>query len=313
MGGKAALWQNSTEEHISLAGGRKPLMRQIHHPGPASPERVTAATGLPVPLRFVLEPGDTVDEAIAKGLAASGCSGGFVSFKGGRCTPFRYVMPAASPDADHAAWYSGTYEPAGAVDIERACAIVGIRDDKPFLHCHGVWRTRNGLRMGHMLAPLSTVAKPIEVRGIGVREATFKGIPDQETNFTLFEPVQLGEHHADTSGPRALLAKVRPNQDISAAIEGICSCHRIGRANVYGIGSLNGVRFTDGSQVDSHATEVLIRNGTVESTDNRLEARLAVDVVDIEGRISSGELAHGDNPVCVTFELVIEVLEGESR
>ncbi len=283
-------------------------MRRIDHPGPVAPERVRAAIGSPVALRFMLEPGDTVDEAIAKGVAASGCSGGFVSFKGGCCSPFRYVMPAASPDADHAAWYSETYEPAGGVDIERACAIVGFRDDKRFLHCHGIWRTLDGLRMGHMLAPISTVAEPIEVRGIGVREATFKGTPDPETNFTLFEPVQVAEVQAGTSGHRALLAKVRPNQDISAAIEEICSSHGVGSANVYGIGSLNGVRFTDGAKVESHATEVLIQSGTVESTGNRLEARLVVDVVDMEGTISSGELVHGDNPVCVTFELVIEVL-----
>jgi predicted DNA-binding protein with PD1-like motif len=289
------------------------MMRQIHHPGPVAPERVTAAIGFPVSLRFVLEPGNTVDEAVAKGLAASGCSGGFVSFKGGRCSPFRYVMPAASPDADHAAWYSETYEPAGGVDIERACAIVGIRDGKPFLHCHGIWRTPDGLRMGHMLAPISMVTEPIDVQGIGVGGATFRGAPDQETNFTLFEPFQLGEHHADTSGPRALLAKVRPNQDISAAIEGICSRHGIDRANVYGIGSLNGVRFTDGSPVQSHATEVLIQSGTVKSMNDRPQTRLVVDVVDMEGNISSGELMHGDNPVCVTFELVIEVLEGARR
>lgn len=289
------------------------MMRQIHHPGPVAPERVTAALGLSVPLRFTLEPGNAVDVAIAKGLAASGCRGGFVSLKGGRCEPFRYVMPAASPDADHAAWYSETYEPAGGVSIERACAIVGIRDDKPFLHCHGIWKTSDGPRMGHMLAPISTVTEPIEVQGIGVREATFRGTPDQETNFTLFEPVQITEVQAGMLGPHALLAKVRPNQDIGAAIEGICSSYGIRRANVYGIGSLNGVRFTDGSQVESHATEVLIQSGTVASTEGHPRARLVVDVVDMEGTISSGELVHGDNPVCVTFELVVEVLDRAGR
>ena len=284
------------------------MLRQILHPGPVAPERVTTALGSPVPLRFTLAPGETVDEAIAKGMAASGCSGGFVSFQGGHCSPFRYVMPAASPDADHAAWYSETHEPAGGAEIERACAIVGIRDDKPFLHCHGIWKTRDGLRMGHMLAPISTVTEPIAVQGIGLREATFRGIPDQETNFTLFEPVQVTEHQADMSSSRVVLAKVRPNQDISVAIESICSGYGIGRANVYGIGSLNGVRFTDGSQVRSHATEVLVRHGTVDGKGSRPQARLAVDVVDMEGAISSGELVHGDNPVCVTFELVIEAL-----
>ena len=285
-------------------------MRHILHPGPAAPERVTTALGAPVPLRFALEPGDAVEEAIARGLAASGCAGGFVYLRGGRCEPFRYVMPAASPDADHAAWYSATFEPAGGVEILRADAIVGIRDEKPFIHCHGIWQTADGPRMGHMLGPVSTVAEPIEVHGIGVREATFRGTPDRETNFTLFEPVQAAEYRAGRPGSRALLAKVRPNQDIGVAIEGICSSHGISRAKVHGIGSLNGVRFTDGSRVESHATEVLIRNGIVETAGGRLQTRLVIDVVDMEGAIFSGELVHGDNPVCVTFELLIEVLEG---
>ncbi|PVE21782.1 DUF296 domain-containing protein [Microvirga sp. KLBC 81] len=284
-------------------------MRHILHPGPVTPERTNAVAGAPVPLHFVLEPGEAVDEAIAKGFAASGCIGGFVAFRGGRCEPFRFVMPAASPDALHVAWYSDTFAPAGSVEIKRACAIVGQRDDKPFIHCHGIWETSEGLQMGHMLAPNTIVAESIEVTGIGMRTATFEALPDPETNFTLFEPVQVAEDRQVKAGPRVLLAKVRPNEDISLAIEEICSRHGIGRANVHGIGSLNEVRFTDGSRVESHATEVLIREGGVESAHDRLRARLKIDVVDMDGRIFSGELVHGDNPVCVTFELVIEALE----
>ena len=281
-------------------------MRHILHPGPPAIERVKAVAGSPVPLRFVLESGDAVDQAIAKGFAAAGCSGGFVAFRGGLCEPFRYVTPAASPDGDHVAWYSGTFEPAGRVDITSACAIVGIRDEKPFIHCHGSWDTAEGRRMGHLLGPLTIVAEPIEVHGIGVQGATFKGIPDPETNFTLFEPVQVTEGAPASAGGRVLLARVRPNEDISLAIEEICSRHGIESANVYGIGSLNEVRFADGTRVDSHATEVLIRQGSVRSAGSRPRARLSIDVVDMEGAIFSGELVHGDNPVCVTFELVIE-------
>ena len=44
--------------------------------------------------------------------------------------------------------------------------------------------------MGHMLAPDTMVTEPIEVIGIGLKTATFEGLPDPETNFTLFEPVR---------------------------------------------------------------------------------------------------------------------------
>jgi predicted DNA-binding protein with PD1-like motif len=283
-------------------------MRRIDHPGPAASERVAAVAGSAVPLRFVLKPGLTVDEAVAAGMKSAGCMGGFVEFQGGRCEPFRYVMPAASSDPRYVAWYSETFEPTGQVNVTRACAIVGIRDGKTFLHCHGVWETGEGQRMGHMLAPLSVVAEPIEVTGIGFRDVTFEAVPDLETNFTLFEPVRDTEADPAAAGNGVLIAKVRPNQDIILAIEDICSRHGIVRANVYGIGSLNGVRFIDGNRVNSHATEVLIRHGGVETADGRAHARLVVDVVDMEGGISSGEIVRGDNPVCVTFELVIEAV-----
>jgi predicted DNA-binding protein with PD1-like motif len=281
-------------------------MRHIHHPGPVSPERTAEAAGGPVPLRFVLEPGYSVDAAIARGFAASGCIGGFVTLRGGQCEPFRFVMPAASPDAHHAAWFSDTFAPEGLVEITRACAIVGQRDGKPFVHCHGIWETTEGTRMGHMLAPDTVVAESMEVTGIGLRGATFKALPDPETNFTLFEPLPVAEDRQEPAGPRVLLAKVRPNEDISLAIEDICSRQGIGRANVHGIGSLNGVRFTDGGRVDAYATEVLIHEGRVESAQGRPRASLQIDVVDMEGQVFSGNLVHGDNPVCITFELVIE-------
>jgi predicted DNA-binding protein with PD1-like motif len=131
-------------------------------------------------------------------------------------------------------------------------------------------------------------------------------MPDRETNFLLFEPVQYAGKASTKTGRQVLLAKVRPNQDVSLAIEEICIRQGIARANVYGIGSLNGVRFVDGTRVDSHATEVQIRDGHFKSEDGHGQAQLNLDVVDIDGVITSGEIVHGDNPVCITFELVIE-------
>ena len=284
-------------------------LRHIHHPGPASVERTAEVAGTPVPLRFVLEPGDTVDTAIARGFAAAGCIGGFVMLRGGQCDPFRYVMPAASPDAHHVAWYSDTFAPEGSVNIERAGAIVGRRDGKPFVHCHGIWNTREGMRMGHLLAADSMVTEPVEAIGVGLKTATFEGLPDSETNFTLFEPIQVTCDDEGRAGVRLLLAKVRPNEDINTAIEAICSDHEITRANVYGIGSLNEVRFNDGRRVEAHATEVLIREGKVEEVHGQPRASLLIDVVDLGGHVYSGQIVHEDNPVCITFELVIEELD----
>jgi len=286
-------------------------MRKILHPGPAASERFSAVAGVAVPLRFTLEPGFTIDEAIAKGFEEAHCLGGFLALGGGQCEPFRYVIPAASPDALHAAWYSAIFEPEAGAQIDRACAIVGFREGKRFVHCHGIWNTRDGARMGHMLAPDTKIVAPIEVTGIGMTDATFEAVPDPETNFTLFEPVTVPAGEA-RAGARALLAKVRPNADVNTGVEGICAEHGIRAANIFGIGSLNEVRFGDGRHVRSHATEVLIRNGIVASVNGQPRSRLDVDVVDMDGKIYSGEILSGDNPVCVTFELVIEATDHDA-
>ena len=146
-----------------------------------------------------------------EGFAAAGCIGGFVTLRGGQCDPFRYVMPAASPDAHHVAWYSDTFAPEGSVTIERAGAIVGRRDGKPFVHCHGIWNTQEGMRMGHLLAPDTMVTEPVEAIGIGLKTATFEGLPDPETNFTLFEPVEVAEE-PDERGRCARAAGEGPSQ-----------------------------------------------------------------------------------------------------
>ena len=48
---------------------------------------------------------------------------------------------------------------------------------------------------------------------------------------------------------------------------------------------------------------VVVRDGRIEAGTS--EPRLDVSVVAMDGTIFEGRLVHGDNPVCVTFELVI--------
>ena len=68
------------------------------------------------------------------------------------------------------------------------------------------------------------------------------------------------------------------------------------------LGSLIGARFADGSQVNDHANEVLVRSGHLHEG----IAVLDMLVVDMAGHVHEGRLIRGDNPVCITFELVLE-------
>lgn len=250
-------------------------------------------------------------QSVAEIFAASGCVGGVARLSGGWAEPFRYVMPALGTDGRHPAWYSDVVAPGGPVAIEAATLIFGRKDDAPFLHCHGIWAGREEeRRMGHMLPLECIVAELIALTGLGTTGALFEAVPDAETEFVLFSPVEAGGGLAG-AGARGLLVRVRPNEDIIEAIEGVAAVRGIAAARVHGIGSLNEVRFGDGRHVPSLATELMITEGRIAIVAGRPTASLSVAVVDIQGAIHQGALARGANPVCVTFELVIEILREE--
>jgi predicted DNA-binding protein with PD1-like motif len=253
----------------------------------------------------MLRDGRSANEAVGEAIAAAGFSGGYLRLSGAAIDPMAYVIPAASPDGSHAAWYSGTFAPTGVTQIEDAGFNIGSRDGKSFFHCHGIWTEPGGRRrMGHLLPDLAGFQRPVEAEMIGIRGARFDASDDAETNFKLFMPTRHGTGNA--AGGRALLAQIRPNTDICHAIEEICRLHGIRSAVIHGIGSLIGVEFTDGTIADSYATEVLVTDGELSERQGEPECRLDIALVDMDGAIWEGTVKRGANPVCVTFELLIE-------
>ena len=90
-----------------------------------------------------------------------------------------------------------------------------------------------------------------------------------------------------------------------STLEAICRDGGIGRASILGIGSLNGARFESGLEMESYASEFLITGGRLEETPDGARVRLDIAVVDMDGAIFHGRLVRGQNPVCVTAELVV--------
>jgi len=275
-------------------------MRSLRHPGPPAALRQAVVPCRAFPLVLDLKEGDSVNAAVTGALARAGFASGFARLDGLAVAPMHYVIPAAAPDDSHVAWYSETFAPDGVVTIEKAGAIAGIRDGAPFIHCHGVWRGKDGpRRAGHLLPHDSLVARDARVAAWGIGGAAFIARDDAETNFTLFaaEPADGG---AREGGLPALACTVRPNGDISAVLEAACRAHGLEEADIHGIGSLAGVDFTDGRHVPSHATEVLIDGGRVRAAASLIDVALA----DMDGAVHEGRLARGENPVCVTFEVL---------
>ena len=286
-------------------------MRRIEQPGPPAPERIQWVEGRGRAFAFTLQSGLPLLEAARRGFAAAGFAGGALNMRAGALGPFGYVMPALSKTGANAAFYSDTFRPDGVTRLKIGAMTLGTRDGAPFFHCHALWTEASGrLNGGHMLPEETIVAEPFEVEAFGIDGALFTAEPDPETNFKLFGPVSIAATGAKTSS-RAFALRLRPNQDVAGALEVFCRQHGIFRARIHGgVGSTIGAQFTDGSSIVPFATELAIRAGTVtQAPGGALQAELDIALVDYLGGLAEGRLVRGDNPVLMTMELVLEVLE----
>ena len=286
-------------------------MRRIEQPGPPAPERIQWVEGRGRAFAFTLQAGLPLLEAARRGFAAAGFAGGALNMQGGALGPFAYVMPALSKTGANAAFYSDTFRPDGITRLKMGAMTLGTRDGAPFYHCHALWREASGrLNGGHMLPEETIVAEPFEVEAFGIDGAMFTAELDAETNFKLFGPVSIAATGAKTSR-RAFALRLRPNQDFAGALEAFCEQRGISRARIHGgVGSTIGAHFVDGRTVEPFATELTISAGAIApGAGGGLEATLDVALVDYTGGFAVGRLVRGDNPVLMTMELVLEVLD----
>jgi predicted DNA-binding protein with PD1-like motif len=286
-------------------------MRSIKQPGAPVSERIQWVEARGRAFAFTLEAGLPLLEAARRGFAAEGFAGGALNFGSGALGPFAYVMPALSKTGANAAFYSDTYRPAGVTRLRLGSMTLGMRDGAPFFHCHGLWTQADGrTNGGHMLPEETIVAEPFEVDAFGIDGALFMAEPDSETNFKLLGPVAAATSGARTTS-RAFALRLRPNQDFAGALEAFCREQAIQHAKLHGgVGSTIGARFADGGVTEPFATELAVTAGTIApGASGALEAQLDVALVDYTGGLGQGRLIRGDNPVLMTMELVLEVVE----
>jgi len=244
-------------------------------------------------------------------LDAHGAQSAVAMLRGGDFSPFVYVMPALSRTPEHAVYFSERHVPQVPVRLETATVTVGRRDRQPWLHCHGTWLDANGERQGgHMLPNEAIISQPIAAAIWLLRGVDFVVMPNEETCFTLFQPMATTATAALPGAVRAIALQVSPNEDLCSALEAECVARGITQARIRGgVGSLVGAVFDDGRTVEPFVTEVLVREGLIHtSSDGELRADIDVSVVDYLGGLAEGRLLRGANAVLVTFELVIEPL-----
>ncbi|MCP3370717.1 PCC domain-containing protein [Bradyrhizobium cajani] len=286
-------------------------MRNIKQPGVPPPERIQWVEARGRAFSFTVQAGLPLLEAARRGFAAGGFAGGVLNFRHGALGPFAYVMPALSKTGENAAFYSDTYRPGGVTRTKLGTMTLGLRDNAPFFHCHGLWTEADGKTSGgHMLPDETVVAEPFAVQAFGIDGAMFTAEPDPETNFKLFGPVAATSTGARATS-RAFALRLRPNQDFAGCLEAFCRAHGIARAKIHGgVGSTIGARFTHGGETEPFATELAITAGAIApGPSGALEAALDAALIDYTGGMADGRLIRGDNPVLMTMELVLEVLD----
>jgi predicted DNA-binding protein with PD1-like motif len=285
-------------------------MRQVVQPGAPAAERIQWVEARGCAFSFTLEAGLPMLEAAGRGFAAAGFSGGTLRMTGGALGPLAYVMPALPRTKDHAAYYSDKFRPTGITQLKTATMTLGERDGAPFFHCHAFWTEAEGRPGGgHILPEETIVATPCEVSAFGLDGAGFIAEHDAETNFKLFVPTAT--HSTGAAGARRVFAlRLRPNQDFAHAIETFCRAHGIAAAKLHGgVGSIIGARFADGHVVEPFATEMAVLAGSIASGSEGLAAELDVALIDHRGGLSQGRLVRGDNPILMTMEIVLEVID----
>lgn len=298
-------------------------MRSIHHPGTPDSEKVNAVSGFAENVTLQLKPGTSLLAGLELALRPFSAKSAVLRLKNGAFEPFCYVMPALSKSPAHAVYFSDRYDVAGKVRLETASVTFGQRDKQPWLHCHAVWLEPDGTkRCGHLLPEDILITEAIEADVTILRGVGYSVVPDRETNFSLFVPVayqnnayapatkdQVLSNAAAPATQKVFALRLSPNVDVCDSLESFCQANHISSATVLGgVGSTVGVVFEDARVVEPFVTEMLITKGVIRRDQaKRMVAQIDISVVDYLGGISEGRLKRGENPVLVTFELVLAV------
>lgn len=285
-------------------------MRSIEHPGPVHDQRVQSIPTAVRKAEMEVPSGNSLLGGLTAAVLAQGASSAVFSLHGGSLAPMAFFMPALSKSPDHAVYFSDRFEAAGAARLESGCITFGLRDGLPWLHCHAVWTESDGRRRcGHISPEESRIEEPIRLSAWLIDGADFVVGADPETNFSLFQAAAVPAPDVEAN---ALVVRVRPNEDLCTALETVCQAHGITQARVRGgVGSLVGAAFDDGRTVEPFVTEVFIREGVIApGPDGTLRAQVDVSMVDNTGQMAEGRLSRGQNPVLVTFEIVLEETGG---
>ncbi|WP_051973302.1 PPC domain-containing DNA-binding protein [Cryobacterium sp. MLB-32] len=289
-------------------------MLTLDHPGPLTQPRILSVVTTPVAAMQLLTPNTVLAAELFRILADLNLTSGMAELIGGTLAPISYCVPARGDDGREVSYSEKRTETHGQLIF--GAATLGLRDGEPWMHSHCVWLTPEGrLQAGH-LWPETGVGSPPPLAVVqGLPGVDLESTDDPETRLPVFTPHAATETvlPAEDAGlNRTVVARVCPNEDISLAVEKICTENGFENAVVRGgIGSLIGATFAPHNgitraRVDGPCTEVVTLVGHVTRTAEGIRSQLTCTLVDTQGVVHAGALVRGENPVSVTYELFVQ-------
>jgi predicted DNA-binding protein with PD1-like motif len=283
----------------------------LQHPGPRLTPRVQTVTTRSAAVHATLSPGVRLIDGLAEILGSTDATCAQVEITGGIFDRISYCVPAECPDGSVVATFSETREARTPAQLLAGSVTVGFRNGERFMHCHAMWLDAEGEIQGGHLWPETVVGGvPVHVVVHPLPGISTVNARDPETCMPVFTPhydADRSDEPSPVRGSRVAMSRVRPGEDITAAIRQVCVEQGFRAAVVRaGVGSLVGAclrRGHDVFDVDGPATELATIAGRVRP--DTADVELSAIVVDRHGDVHAGVLVPGRNPVAITFELLI--------
>lgn len=287
-----------------MSGTTDTAPHHMVHPGPVASQRIEwAPSRLIAPKGRIDGDGRSLLDVIAGFAHVHGVASGTGRISDCALSATRFTTGGPARDGKAANYtfirdLGAGHLPWGTFSFGRAL------DGAPFVHCHAMVEA-GGIAQpagGHLFPADCITEGGVTIELGGLPDIDLVQQPDAETLHSVFEIEADGR---DT-GAKALFIRVRPNQDITMAVETACRAAGIVDADIApSLGSLN-IPVLAGPNgghraVPSVGMEVLTFAGSVRGG----VAALDVVAVDEAGMPHEGTLARGLAAVCVTAEIAL--------
>ncbi|MBY3987836.1 DUF296 domain-containing protein [Rhodococcus fascians] len=296
---------------MTMTSDHLPEVRYLTQPGTPLPDRIESYPTTLHPVCIELAAGTTMLQALEQAVFDRGFASAFGELRGGVFDSFDYYIPAVCQAGTSVATFSEPFTGRIPAQFVRGGLTVGLRDGKPFTHCHAQFVDADGImRAGHLVPESVVLGHGVIADLYASNDVAMVVSPDTEINFSVFQPQRVPPSQHTEDGLRSVVARVHPNVDIVHAIERLADEHGFDNAVIRGkVGSFVGATLTQGDNVISApgpATEVMYLDGSIRrNAHGGMDVELSCAAAAVDGNVYSGTLVRGHNPIAMTFELAL--------